>query len=146
MISLLLGFGMYQHVVNEKQVDTQTLSGEKINWSEQSWSVINFFAEWCAPCLREIPELNTFQNTLPANTRLFMVSYDFTTEDKLRTIANKYDIRAPIIINKEGMNLPVSVPNALPATFIISPTGEIAHSIYGEVTNAELQTLMSEIN
>ena len=27
-----------------------------------NWVVINYWADWCAPCIKEIPELNEFAN------------------------------------------------------------------------------------
>ena len=55
--------------------------GDSISFSELrgDWVVINYWAEWCAPCRKEIPELNE----LPAIAaeqgavfKVFGVNYD----------------------------------------------------------------------
>ncbi|GIR63440.1 MAG: hypothetical protein CM15mP68_1060 [Pseudomonadota bacterium] len=46
--------------------------GDAISLSELhgDWVVINYWAEWCAPCREEIPELNEL-GPLPQNKALF---------------------------------------------------------------------------
>ena len=55
--------------------------GEAIRFSELrgDWVVLNYWAEWCAPCRKEIPELNELQehSVEPgAAVRVFGINYD----------------------------------------------------------------------
>ena len=160
IVALLLGFGISQYVKNQPvkksstavaeadaDVDATTIDGEKIKWSafEGQWLIFNFFAEWCAPCLREIPELNDFYVEKPQNTHLYMVSFDPLSADKLEIIKSKYGIQAPILLNKKGLALPVSFPQALPATVFVSPDGEAVKTLYGEVTKNQLDAFFTAL-
>ena len=79
--------------------DFTTLDGSTYQFKDLQgkWVVINYFAEWCAPCLREIPELNEFKKLTDeaGNAILFGVSYDALQDHELSLLAKKYNIRFP---------------------------------------------------
>lgn len=39
-------------------------------------TLVNFYATWCRPCVREIPDLITLKQKYPSKLRLMMVSID----------------------------------------------------------------------
>jgi thiol-disulfide isomerase/thioredoxin len=124
--------------------DFKTLDEKKYKHSDLKGSivVINYFAEWCAPCLREIPELNEFYHQAPDNVKLFAVSFDKLSNDKLREIQIKYNIEFPLIAEL-ATNFSFEKPQYLPATFIIKPNGELAGQLLGEQTITTLNDVIS---
>ncbi len=115
--------------------DFKTLSNDTYKLTDFKGDVVivNYFAEWCAPCLREIPELNEFYHQKSDNVHIFAVSYDNLTEHKLQQIADKYQIEFPLITEVK-QPFPFERPQFLPATFIIKPNGELAGQLLGEQT------------
>jgi thiol-disulfide isomerase/thioredoxin len=136
-ITGLLG-GMYGYSL--VRTDFQTDDGVAHKWRdyEGQWVVVNYFALWCAPCLREMPELNQFYQHNDANTPLFAISFDDLSEDELVEIKQKYDMQFPVITQVE-QPLPMTKPISLPATFIIGPDGEVKKQLLGEQSAASLR-------
>jgi len=132
---------------NKIQHDFRILSGQKYTWGDltEHWVVINYFAPWCAPCLREMPELNAFHRQLPENTLLFAINYDRKSESDLSEMAEKFNIHIPIIVAEDSTVLPMQKPSYLPATFIIGPDGKVADTIMGEVTSKEIKRRLTEM-
>lgn len=131
-----LSAGVLFHLSSQK--DFHTINGQEHSWSdyEGQWLVINYFAEWCAPCLKEVPELNQFNADY--DIPLFAISFDGESDDKMREIASKYSMEFTIISAEPAPQLPVSKPRALPTTYIINPEGQMAKKIEGEVTHKML--------
>lgn len=126
--------------------DFTTLDGSTYQFKELEgkWVVINYFAEWCAPCLREIPELNEFKELTDNNQNaiLFGVSYDAMQDHELSLLAEKYKIAFPLINNVETA-LPFDAPKYLPATYLIRPDGTLAGQLLGEQNITSLNQAIS---
>lgn len=139
----LAGVYTYQRL----QYDFKTLEGESYRWEELKgqWIIVNYFAPWCAPCLREMPELAKFHASLPQNTSLFAINYDPKTKPELKAMVEKFNIAVPVIISNENTKLPMKKPPYLPATFILGPDGSIKDTIMGEVTAAHLYQRLSAL-
>ena len=143
IIAALAGAFTYQGL----QYDFETLEGETYRWQDLNgqWVVVNYFAPWCAPCLREMPELAAFNQSLPDNTRLFAINYDPKTKPELKAMTEKFAIAVPVIVSSPDTKLPMTKPPYLPATFIVGPDGKIKDTIMGEVTAVHLRQRLTEL-
>jgi thiol-disulfide isomerase/thioredoxin len=61
--------------------------------------LINFWATWCGPCLREIPMLKEFQSR---RSELQVVGIALDQRDPVRTFAEKMQFNYPILIGQNG--------------------------------------------
>lgn len=139
------GVMLYQYT----QPDFKTLSGDKYTWRglKGEWVVVNYFAEWCAPCLREVPELNEFHElTSDQQIRLFAVSFDNEPDDILAKIKDKYAMHFPLISTDSLRNLKVPRPESLPATYLIGPDGEVKKRLLGEQTANQLMQVIDALS
>ena len=61
--------------------DIEVFNGSNTNLTklEGSWVVINYWADWCAPCIKEIPELNEFAHE---NKDIFVFTFNFDQLDQ----------------------------------------------------------------
>ncbi len=140
LVALLVGVLTQQNL----KVDFTTLDGQGQRWSHSqgNWKVVNYFAEWCAPCLREMPELNHFYHQYNYEIDIFAVSFDPLNKDQLTNLRQKYDIQFPII--EKLYNLPWDrPPNSLPTTFILDADGKVRKQLKGEQS---AEKLMNTIN
>src|SRR5690554_2686127 len=116
--------------------DFQTDDRGGMAWQQLrgQYVVVNYFAEWCAPCLRELPELNEFHHLYGDQVTLLGVSFDGLNNQELAQLRETYDIQFPLVQNEPAPNLPFAQPNALPATYIVTPDGEVKGPLLGEQT------------
>ncbi len=143
LLSLIVGVAVF----SATQYDFKTLDNRKWTLSELEgqWLIINHFAEWCAPCLEEIPELNTLDLQVKnRNIQLMAVSYDEMPKQSLVDIKHKYGIQFKLVEQKYAANLPGIKPKQLPATYLISPNGEHVETILGKQTAVSLLNAVSK--
>lgn len=100
-----------------------------------NWKVINYWAEWCTPCRQEIPELNRLSVLLnKTNISVVGVNYDDLVGDELADVVNRMGIRFPQLNTKQQAVFDFPAPAALPATYIVSPSGELKLRLIGKQT------------
>jgi thiol-disulfide isomerase/thioredoxin len=140
LVALLVGLWTQQSL----KVDFTTLDGQEHRWSDSqgNWKIVNYFAEWCVPCLREMPELNHFYQQYNDEVSIFAVSFDQLSKEQLMALQQKYDIQFPII---DRLNtLPWGrAPNSLPTTYILDADGKLQKQLKGEQS---VQKLIQTIN
>ena len=108
--------------------------------------VINYFARWCAPCLREIPELNAFVAGMDTRQTAFLaVDWDRLPKDKMQAMIDELDMRFAVVSDDTKMPIPFTRPDKLPATFILGPDGELAATLWGEQTAASIDAKLAEL-
>jgi thiol-disulfide isomerase/thioredoxin len=100
-----------------------------------NWIVINYWAEWCSPCRQEIPELNRLSVLLnETNVRVVGVNYDDLVGDELANVVKRMDIGFPQLNAQQQAVFKFPLPAALPATYIVSPLGELKLRLMGKQT------------
>ena len=97
------------------------------------WVVVNYWAEWCKPCIKEIPELNQLARE-HNEIRVFGVNYDGEAGDQLRAQVEKLGIEFPLLKVDPAAALGISRPAVLPTTLILNPGGELAATLVGPQT------------
>lgn len=61
--------------------------------------IVNFWAMWCAPCIKELPYLQSYADNHP-EVSLLLVSLDFKEDidTKLKAFLEKKQITAPVVL------------------------------------------------
>jgi thiol-disulfide isomerase/thioredoxin len=99
--------------------------------------VINFWATWCPPCLKEIPELIKWQQAYQDQSLQFVgiaIEDRQSVVDYLQTININYPI---LIAGDAGSTLSRQLGNiisAVPFTVIVNSQGQIIHRQPGELS------------
>ena len=97
------------------------------------WVVINYWAEWCKPCIKEIPELNALDSDYDAITVLG-VNYDGATGEDLQTQLETLQVGFRTLAEDPAALLGLNRPTVLPTTLIINPEGELLDTLIGPQT------------
>ena len=133
-------------LVGCQKYDIEVFNGTNTNLDRLNgnWVVINYWADWCAPCIKEIPELNEFADE---NDDLIVYTFNFDELDidDLKPVAKKFNIEVPSLISHPRDIWGISTPPAVPATFFINPNGELALSLFRPQTKDELNKIFSEL-
>ncbi len=108
--------------------------------------VVNFWATWCAPCVREMPDLDALQNEFPS-VRIIGVGVD--RPEKIAEFLQKVPVSYLILeARASGLDLMQQLGNTaggLPFTLVITPQQRIARSIEGQINFDELRSLLKTI-
>ncbi len=124
-------------------------SGEIIQAAELRGKVvfINLWAEWCPPCLAEMPTINALYADFADDDRvafvLLNVDRDFTRGIKL-VKREGYDFP----IYHLDSDLPASLETAgLPTTFVVAPSGELVltHTGMANYDSSEFRELLGDL-
>lgn len=117
----------------------------KLSEFRGKWVVLNYWATWCPPCLKEIPELVEFHDE-HHNKDAVVVGVDFEDIklDELKEFTESYFMSYPILRTKPSAKTPVGVISGLPTTYLISPEGEIVAKQSGPVTAKMIEEFINQ--
>jgi len=141
--ALLIG-GLWSQVQAEPVDFTlKDLDGEPVSLSDfrGRWVVINFWASWCSPCVRELPELVLYQQRNP-DVQVIGINFEETSSDESRAFLAQFDMNFPNLKIAKTPLVPFEPLEGLPTTAIVNPGGEMVERHMGPVTANHLQAII----
>ncbi|CAB5516181.1 Thiol-disulfide oxidoreductase ResA [Achromobacter anxifer] len=131
--------GLMQMQLPDLNGATHTLSG----WKGQP-IVVNFWATWCAPCVREMPELDALQKKYP-NVRFVGIGVDSAAN--MQKFVEKVQVSYPLwVIGAGAIDTLRKLGNpsgGLPFTIVFNADGGINRKILGEIQPDDLDRTLS---
>lgn len=124
--------------------EVPTFAGDRFDLEEHlrqdaSPVLLNLWASWCEPCLREFPLLSEYAARTPEVTVVGVAVQD--REEAARAFAEEMQPRFPVGWDEDG-SLREAYPSfGLPATFVITSDGTIAEIILAELTGERLDAI-----
>ena len=110
--------------------------------------VVNFWATWCPPCLKEIPEFVRLQDQLGSQGVQF-VGIAIDDKAKVDAFAAKLGVNYPLLIAEtEGISLARQAGNrlgGLPFTVIIDRQGNTAKIELGTLDEKKLMPILNPL-
>ena len=121
---------------NSKDMFSENLKGQ--------WVMINYWADWCPPCLKEMPELVSFASA-NKDVQVFAFNFDQLDGEDLDYEINKFGVDITSILTHPRDIWGIESPATLPATYFINPDGEIVQSLFRPQTQESLEDILGSL-
>lgn len=129
------------------ELEMATLDGNTLRLSDQRGKLvlINFWATWCPPCLKEIPLLVEAQARY-GDRGLQILGPAMDDPEQVRAMLGRLNIQYPVLTGEiavsRAMDALGDTLGALPFSVLISPEGYVIQRKHGEYERAELIELV----
>ncbi len=123
------------------------LGGGEIALSDYlgGWVVVNYWATWCAPCRKEIPELSQLHDERDDVTVLGL-AFEDTDDEAFETFLAEFHISYPILhVDVYHPPEPFGAPKVLPTTIILDTEGRVAKTYLGPVTREVIEHFVDSV-
>jgi thiol-disulfide isomerase/thioredoxin len=123
--------------------DIEVFNGSDTSFGklQGKWIVVNYWADWCAPCIKEIPELVEFAEE-NKDILVYAFNFDELDSEDLAPIAKKFKVDIPSLISHPREIWGIETPPAVPATFFINPEGVLVKSFFRPQTKDSLNEIL----
>jgi thiol-disulfide isomerase/thioredoxin len=113
--------------------DVSKLKGKKI--------LVNYWATWCAPCIKEMPDLLEAQEILSKENYAFLLVSD-ESEEQILNFKNKFPYDFTFLISSKAVSsFGVYV---MPTTFVFNENGKKVKEIIG-VSNWNSEEMITQL-
>jgi len=122
------------------------LHGEDMTLKELrgQWVVLNYWATWCAPCRKEIPDLSALHEAREDITVLGL-AFEATGIEAFDEFLEEFNPSYPVLLVDVSVPpQPFGSPRILPTTFILNPQGYPVKTFFGPVTREGLEDFIDQ--
>ncbi|WP_225948508.1 redoxin domain-containing protein [Paenibacillus sp. OAS669] len=128
-------------------IHVTTLDGTAVKLSDYRGKgvLLNFWGSWCGPCVNEMPRLKEAYEQRGSGVDIVAVNVG-ESKGTILDFVQKHRLPFPIMTDPSGEAASAYRVNGLPATFLISPQGQVKQMVPGELTNTEqIKALLNSV-
>ena len=94
--------------------------------------VVNFWATWCVPCIKEMPSFESlYRRYRSQGLTLLAVSLDKGDSTKVQEFADKHKLSFPILLDTKGVAEKLYPSFSIPFTYVIDKQGRVVARVDG---------------
>ncbi len=154
IVILAVMFGFLRPATAQKAIVVKFDALQKIlDTKSDQIQVINFWATWCAPCVKELPLLEKLNAQKDLNAKITLINLDYADKlDKVNEFMVRKNIQSEVLLldeidyNSWIDKVDRSWSGAIPATLIINPRTGKRKFLEKELKEGELEKLIAELN
>lgn len=117
------------------------LGGGQVSLSDYrgDWVVVNYWATWCAPCRKEMPELSALHDQRE-DVSVLGLAYEDVEDNDFEDFLKESPVSYPILlVDVYDPPQPFGAPRVLPTTIILDPKGVAIKAYLGPVTRESIE-------
>jgi peroxiredoxin len=140
-LSLHATFSRQEPAPLAPELSLTDLDGRTLSPSSLSGKVVvvNFWAAWCGPCAREVPEFVALQGKYQdQGLQVIGVSIDDSASE-LRTFCRRTRMNYPVVVGSQSIAQAYGGILGLPTTLIINREGRVQRKLTGSTDFASLE-------
>ncbi|TLS38133.1 peroxiredoxin family protein [Pseudalkalibacillus caeni] len=164
LLAAALAWGIYSAFFQERAVGIEegniapdfsltTLSGEKASLSDFKGKpvLLNFWATWCPPCKKEMPDMQKFYEKHGSEAAIVSVNMTkFELPDrreKVKDFVEDYQLTFPVLLDLKG-EVGEKTYNVItmPTTFLIDSEGVIKEKVIGPMTYKKMEESIDRLD
>jgi thiol-disulfide isomerase/thioredoxin len=118
-----------------------TLDGKTFDLAAEhgKWVIVNFWATWCSPCIKEMPDIAAFVAS-HKNVAAIGLAYEDTDKAEVEAFAKAHPVAYPLAqVDVYKPPADFATPRGLPMTYLIAPDGSVAKQFTGPITATDLE-------
>jgi thiol-disulfide isomerase/thioredoxin len=101
--------------------------------------LVNFWATWCHPCQKEIPDLSKLAEKYKKDVVVLGVLSDSPSDNELLNFQSDYAMSYPVVRSSSDIMTAFHYPQALPTTFLYDKSGhQVGQPHLGAIHLADL--------
>lgn len=128
---LIISFALFTHTIYSQNVSVIKITDleKRIRNNSDTTYIVNFWATWCVPCVKELPDFDSISATyINKKVKVLLVSLDFKEDLKIKLLPfiSTKKVRSEVVLLDE-LNANYFIPKvsdewtgAIPATLIIN--------------------------
>lgn len=93
--------------------------------------MVQFWATYCAPCIKEMPSMQRLQARLAGKPFKILAVNMGETEAEVRAFLKRVNVDFTVLMDGEGEALAAWKVFVAPSTFIVDPEGRIRYALQG---------------